>query len=68
MACVDEGVAKDDRKSAIVTTTSSRKWLKLLRAERTSTQDADPEATAQVKAFFARMIRPGGTPPHGASE
>jgi hypothetical protein len=55
--------ANDDRKPAIVTTTS-RKRLKLRRAEkRASEPDNDPEATARVKAFFARMIRPGGALP-----
>jgi hypothetical protein len=55
--------ADDDRKSAIVTTTS-RKRLKLLRAEEPAKQD-DPEATAWVRAFFIRMVRPGGAlPPH----
>jgi hypothetical protein len=55
--------ANDDRKPAIVTATS-KKRLKLLRAEkRASEPDNDPEATARVKAFFARMIRPGGVLP-----
>jgi hypothetical protein len=55
--------ANDDRKPAIVTATS-RKRSKLLRAEkRASEPDNDPEATARVKAFFARMIRPGGALP-----
>jgi hypothetical protein len=55
--------ANDDRKPAIVTTTS-RKRQKLLRAEKRATgPDNDPEATARVKAFFARMIRPGGALP-----
>ena len=47
---------------AIVTNTS-KKRLKLLRAERTMEQGDDPEATARVKAFLACMIRPGGTLP-----
>jgi hypothetical protein len=50
--------ANDDRKPAIVTTTS-RKRVKLLRPELPD----DPEADARVKAFLARMIRPGGTLP-----
>jgi hypothetical protein len=55
--------ANDDRKSAIVTTTS-KKRLKLLRADKRAAEpDNDPEATARVKAFFARMIRPGGALP-----
>jgi hypothetical protein len=45
-------------RSAIVTTTS-RKRAKLERAAgRAAEPDDDPEATARVKAFFARMIRP----------
>jgi hypothetical protein len=47
--------ANDDRKPAIITTTSRKK---LLRADKPAEQDDDPEATAQVKAFFARMMRP----------
>jgi hypothetical protein len=55
--------ANDDRKPAIVTTTS-RKRLKLRRTEKRAAEpDNDPEATARVKAFFARMIRPGGALP-----
>ena len=55
--------ANDDRKPSIVTTTS-RKRSKLLRADkRAAKPDDDPEATARVKAFFARMIRPGGALP-----
>jgi hypothetical protein len=55
--------ANDDRKPAIVTATS-KKRLKLLRADKRATEpDNDPEATARVKAFFARMIRPGGALP-----
>ena len=51
--------ANDDRKSAIVTTTS-RKRLKLLHAEkRPAERDDDPEAMARVRAFFARNVRPG---------
>jgi hypothetical protein len=55
--------ANDDRKSAIVTTTS-RKRLKLQRAEeRSAERDDDPEAMARVRAFFARNVRPGGPLP-----
>jgi hypothetical protein len=55
--------ANDDRKSAIITATC-RKRLKLLRAEKRAAEpDNDPEAPARVKAFFARMIRPGGALP-----
>ena len=55
--------ANGDRKSAIVTTTS-RKRLKLLRAdERSAQRDEDPEAMARVRAFFARNVRPGGPLP-----
>jgi hypothetical protein len=55
--------ASDDRKPAIVTTTS-RKRLKLLRADQQAAEAGDdPEATARVKAFFARMVRPGGALP-----
>ena len=45
------------RKPAIVTTTS-RKRAKLERAERAAEPDDDPEATARVRAFLDRMIRP----------
>ena len=59
-ARVEPAPANDDRKPAIVTTTS-KKQLKLLRADKRATEpDNDPEAAARVKAFFARMIRPGG--------
>ena len=55
--------ANDDRKPAIITATC-RKRLKLLRAEKRAAEpDNDPEATARVKAFFARMIRQGGALP-----
>jgi hypothetical protein len=54
--------ANDDRKPAIVTTTS-KKRLKLLRADQRAEQDDDPEATARVKAFFARNVRPRGPLP-----
>jgi hypothetical protein len=55
--------ANGDRKSAIITTTS-RKRLKVLRAEERSAQrDEDPEAMARVRAFFARNVRPGGPLP-----
>jgi hypothetical protein len=47
-----------------VVTTTSRKRAKLLRADKRAAEpDNDPEAAAQVKAFFARMIRPGGALP-----
>jgi hypothetical protein len=49
--------ANDDRKPAIVTTTS-RKWARLLRFEQAAEPDDDPEATARVRAFLDRMIRP----------
>jgi hypothetical protein len=45
------------RKPAIVTSTS-RKRARLLRFEQPAEPDDDPEATARVKAFFDRMIRP----------
>jgi hypothetical protein len=45
------------RKPAIVTS-ASRKRTRLLRFEQPAELDDDPEATARVKAFFARMIRP----------
>jgi hypothetical protein len=55
-------------KSAIVTTTS-RKLLKLERADRRrADRPEDPEAVAEVKAFIARMIRPGGSLPPGVEE
>jgi hypothetical protein len=53
--------ANDGRKPAIVSATS-RKRLKLLRADkRAAEQGDDPQATARVKAFLARMVRPGGS-------
>jgi hypothetical protein len=55
--------ADGDRKSAIVSTTS-RKRLKMLRAEKRPAQrDDDREAMARVRAFFARNVRPGGPLP-----
>jgi hypothetical protein len=58
--------ANGDRKPTIVTTTS-RKRLKLLRAEeRPAQRDDDPEAMARVRAFFARNVRPDAQlPPQG---
>jgi hypothetical protein len=50
---------------AIVTATNRRR-ARLLRAEMAAEPDGDPEATARVKAFFARAIRPGGALPPGA--
>jgi hypothetical protein len=42
-----------------VGSTTSRNRTKLMRAEqRVAELDDDPEATARVKAFFARMMRP----------
>ena len=57
--------ANDDRKPVAakkpaLVITASRKLTKLRRAELALADDDDPEATARVKAFFARMIRPGG--------
>ncbi len=50
-------------KSAIVTV-AARKRAKSERAERNAPEaDDDPEADARVKAFLARMIRPGGALP-----
>jgi hypothetical protein len=46
-------------KSAIATSIS-RKRARLLSAEQAAEPDDDPEATARVKAFFARMMRPPG--------
>jgi hypothetical protein len=37
---------------------ASRKRARLLRFEPPAQPDDDPEATARVKAFFERMIRP----------
>ena len=54
--------ASDDRKPSVVTTTS-RKRLKLLRVDQRAAEADDPEATARAKAFFARMVRPGGALP-----
>ena len=44
-------------KPAIVTTTS-RKRAKLQRSEQAAEPDDDPEATARVRAFLDRMMRP----------
>jgi hypothetical protein len=52
----------DDRKSAIVTITGKRG-----RKPPAELED-DPEADALVKAFLARMIRPGGALPPDAPE
>ena len=62
--------ANDDRKPAekksAIVTTASQKQLKLDRASRRrEDRPEDPEATARVKAFFARMVRPGGALPPG---
>jgi hypothetical protein len=40
-------------------TAADRKRSKVNRADRPELPD-DPEADARVKAFFARMVRPGG--------
>ena len=45
------------RQPAIVTATG-RKRAKLLRAEKQAAEPDDAEATAQAKAFLARMLRP----------
>jgi hypothetical protein len=63
--------ANDDRKpprpgarKPSIITTASRKRSKLERAaERAAEPDGDPEATVRVRAFLARMIRPGGALP-----
>ena len=52
-----EQSANDDHKPTIVTTIS-RKRAKLERAERAAEPDDDPEATARVRAFLDRMMRP----------
>ena len=52
----------DDRKSAIVTITRKRGRKQPVEPE------ADAEAEARVKAFLARMVRPGGPLPPDASE
>jgi hypothetical protein len=44
-------------KPAIITTTS-RKRARLQRAVQAAEPDDDPEATARVRAFLDRMIRP----------
>jgi hypothetical protein len=55
----------DDRKPApkkpAIVTTTSKKRLALERADRA--RDGDHEVSPEVKAFFARMIRPGGALP-----
>jgi len=54
----------DDGKESAIVSTTSRKRLKLLRAEeRSAVRDEDPEAMARVRAFFARNVRPGGPLP-----
>jgi hypothetical protein len=60
--------ANDDRKlvaakKPALVITASRKLTKLRRMELALADDDAPEATARVKAFFARMIRPGGALP-----
>ena len=51
-------------KTAAIVTTTSRKRAKLLRVEKRAVDTgADSEAPAGVKAFLARMIRPGGPLP-----
>ena len=37
--------------------------MKLARTRRREERPEDPEAAAEVKAFLARIIRPGGAPP-----
>jgi hypothetical protein len=65
--------ANDDRKPAAaqkpaIFTTKSRKRLELERVEQ-RTQDAEAcEVSPEVRAFFARMIRPGGSLPPGGDE
>jgi hypothetical protein len=45
-----------------IVTSASRKRLRAEPAPDTDADD-DPEATARVRAFFARMVRPGGALP-----
>lgn len=42
----------------VIVTSTSRKQAKLARVDRATEPGDDPEATARVKAFLARMIRP----------
>jgi hypothetical protein len=62
---VDAGPAQDAVKAIAlavptIVTTPSRKRTKLERADRAAEPDDDPEATARVRAFIARIIRPRG--------
>jgi hypothetical protein len=50
------------KKSAIVTTTSQKR-LQQQRAERRGLATEGREVSPEVKAFLARMIRPGGALP-----
>jgi hypothetical protein len=56
------GPAKTERKPAIVTTTTSKKRLKLMRQERAQPAgaDVDPETRARIRAFLKQMTRPPG--------
>jgi hypothetical protein len=60
--------ANDDRKPAdgqkpAIVTAASRKQLQQQRAERRALATEGREVSPEVKAFFARMIRPRGTLP-----
>ena len=50
-----------------IVTSASRKRLRAEPAPDTDADD-DPEATARVRAFFARMVRPGGALPPKAGK
>jgi hypothetical protein len=54
--------ANDDRRelptAGKIVTSISRKRARLERAERAPEPDDDPEATARVRAFLERMMRP----------
>jgi hypothetical protein len=54
--------AKAERKPAVVTTTTSKKRLKLPREERALAAGAgvDPETRARIRAFLKQMTRPPG--------
>jgi hypothetical protein len=58
----DDRQPADGQKPAIVTA-ASRKQLQQQRAERRARVTEGREVSPEVKAFFARMIRPGGAPP-----
>ena len=51
-----------------IATSISRKRPRFLRTEQAAEPDDDPEATARVRAFLDRMMRPGALPPKKPGE